>query len=233
MSFLLPKPDVKNFELQRDRTVFLLTEVTFFFWTRQKCPFTCFFGHKCLFLFSFCAWWSLFFFNGIWARSECARCSLFFCLVSEPGRGAPGALFFVFLDTSVFFPFLFVPGGLFFLNGIWARLECARFSLFFFLLGIWARSGCSRCSLFCLFGVWASFLFGIWAIGSARCSLFFFAKYLREVGVGQVLSVFCLVTEPGRSVPSACFFLLGILRQVRGVPAVGEKRVVKEKLTFE
>ena len=28
------------------------------------------------------------------------------------------------------------------------------------------------------------------------------------------------------------FFLLGILRQVRGVPAVGEKRVVKEKLTF-
>ena len=75
----------------------------------------------------------------------------FFCLGSEPGRGAPGALFFVCLESG---------------------------------------------PVFCLVSGQV--------VGPG--ALFFFAWYLSEVGVGQVLSFFCLVTEPGRSVPSACFF---------------------------
>ena len=35
-----------------------------------------------------------FFLLDIWARSEWARWSLFFCLVSEPGRSGPGAFLF-------------------------------------------------------------------------------------------------------------------------------------------
>ena len=38
------------------------------------------------------------------------------------------------------------------------------------------------------------------------------------------LSFFCLVSEPGQSGPGA-FFFLGILGQIRGVPAEDEKHV--------
>ena len=76
----------------------------------------------------------LFFLNGIWARSECARCSLFFCLVSEPSRGAPGALFFVCLESGpvfvlypgkwlgpvqLFFFFFIIPGPHIFYDTCW------------------------------------------------------------------------------------------------------------------
>ena len=53
MSFLLSKPYVKNFELQRDRTVFLLTEVTIFLGGDRSVLLHVFFGHKFLFPKSF------------------------------------------------------------------------------------------------------------------------------------------------------------------------------------
>ena len=59
----------------------------------------------------------------------------------------------------------------------------------------------------------------------ARCSLFF--CLVSEPGRSEpgALFFFGLVSEPGRTGPGALFFLLGILSQVRGVPADGEKRV--------
>ena len=117
-----------------------------------------------------------------------ARCSLFFCLVSEVSP---------VLSNYFAWYLSYVGVGLvlsFFCAWYLGHLQLARFIyldqvwvgqvIHFFLLGIWAWSAWARWSLFFLLGIWAR---SEWA----RC----------------------------------VFFLLGILRQLRGVPADGEKRV--------
>ena len=83
--------------------------------------------------------------------------------------------------------------------------------------------------------------------GVVRCVIYFLLVstsagspqlWFLDIFLGQVLSFFflvsepgrsepgavfffCLVSEPGRSGPGALFFLLGIMGQIRGVPADG------------
>ena len=82
-------------------------------------------------------------------------------------------------------------------------------------------------ALFFLLGIWVSIFCLVSGQVSGPGALFFFCL-VSEPGWSDpgALLFFCLVSEPGRSGPGAGFcFLLGILRQLRGVPTDGEKRV--------
>ena len=69
----------------------------------------------------------------------------------------------------------------------------------------------------------------LWFLDIFLGQVLFFFFLVSEPGRGEPAAVFffCLVSEPGRSGPGALFFfLLGILSQIRGATADGEKRVM-------